>query len=227
MLLRKLVVVGLVGLINCAAQIATAQEADAPPPSFVALDGVSFADTHLASSFSDQISLDIGRAGDFRFTNLSVAPLRSRDFAAPDTSYEFELSAQGLAGFGVSAAQRGRFGFDAAGDVARESRSAEVRLGRGLSRENAPDAAWYVFIASEDEALVWRPGQRTAFGGASAGFALQDRVEIGDIQAGVTYEVHGVQASLAYVEREVSVTVGRDSFSTEERFAGVTITVRN
>jgi hypothetical protein len=94
--------------------------------------------------------------------------------------------------------------------------------------EAAVAPTWYMFVASEDEALIWRPGgQRSAFGGRSAGFALQDRVEIGDIQAGVTYEAFGVQASLAYVERKISVNVGRDSFSTEERFAGVTVTLRN
>ena len=35
-----------------------------------------------------------------------------------------------------------------------------------------------------------------------------------------------MQASIAYVEREVSAQVGRDSYSREENFTGVTVTMR-
>jgi hypothetical protein len=84
----------------------------------------------------------------------------------------------------------------------------------------------YMFVASDDEALTWRPGQRTELGGQRGGFALQDRVEVGDVSAGVTYERGNVQASIAYVEREVSAQVGRDSYSKDESFTGVTVTMR-
>jgi hypothetical protein len=86
---------------------------------------------------------------------------------------------------------------------------------------------WYLFAATDDEALVWRPGMRSEFGGGGASFALQDRVEIGDLQAGITYESHGIQASLAYVEREFSVRSGATTFTQDESFAGVTLTMRN
>jgi hypothetical protein len=105
-----------------------------------------------------------------------------------------------------------------------------LRLGRGLGgyRRDAPSSepVWYFFAASEDEALTWRPGVRNAFGGTGASFALQDQVEIGDIQAGITYERNGLQASLAYVEREISVTSGARTFTQDEAFAGVTLTMR-
>jgi hypothetical protein len=44
--------------------------------------------------------------------------------------------------------------------------------------------------------------------------------------AGVTYERNGVQASLAYVEREESTRVGRESYTQEQAFTGVTLTMR-
>ena len=95
---------------------------------------------------------------------------------------------------------------------------------------NRPSAepTWYFFAASEDEALTWRPGARSDFGSSGgASFALQDRVEIGDMQAGVTYERYGMQASLAYVEREFTVVSGSQSFTQDDSFAGLTITMRN
>jgi hypothetical protein len=48
-------------------------------------------------------------------------------------------------------------------------------------------------------------------GGLRGGFALLDRVVVGDVSAGVTFERGCVQASIAYVVRDVSAQVGRDS----------------
>ena len=55
---------------------------------------------------------------------------------------------------------------------------------------------------------------------------MQDRVEVGDMSVGVTYERNGVQASLAYVEREEATTVGNETFNQDQSFAGVTLTMR-
>ena len=57
-------------------------------------------------------------------------------------------------------------------------------------------------------------------------FALQDRVEIGDVQAGVTYEVYGIQTSLAYVQRKMRTRVGANTYVQDENFAGITVTMR-
>jgi len=96
-------------------------------------------------------------------------------------------------------------------------------------RDNEPSATptWYLFAASEDEALIWRPGMQNEFGASDSGFALQDRVEIGDMQAGVTYEANGWQTSLAYVEREISTQSGSRSYSEDQRFVGLTVTMRH
>lgn len=222
MRLCTLVVVGLVGIASWAASAAEAQEA---PPPFAAASGVSFEDASAAQLQSDRFRLELGPAEESRSFAFSRHDAQSRN----GPRYELALVTRAGAGFDLALSQRGGVGFNAAGDVARHSRSAELRIGRGLGmREDAPSGAgrWYFFAASEDEALIWQPGQRTAFGAEPGGFAMQDRVEIGDLQAGITYEFRGVQASLAYVEREVTVRSGAQHFSEDERFAGFTLTMR-
>lgn len=226
MLVRRLVVVGLVGFISFAANIATAEDAVGPSVSAYAVDGVILADP--SQPFSDRFQLSLDSGAEPRFTGLAPAET-SRD-SRRSRRYELELVAASVRGIDVSIAQRGGVGFNAQGDIERESRASELRLGRGLRMQrNQPSMAptWYLFAGSEDEALVWRPGMRTEFGGTASSFALQDRVEIGDLQAGVTYEHGGIQASLAYVEREFSVHNGARSFTQEENFAGVTLTMRH
>jgi hypothetical protein len=229
MLLRKLVVVGLVGLVSFAANFATAEDAGAPKANYVGLDGVNFVDP--SDVFTDnrfQVSISDGSAA--RFGNL--APTGNRQ-ERRDENYrraELAVTARGAAGFDVSFAQRAGIGFNREGDVESRSRASELRLGRGLrvSRDQpSAQPRWYIFAASEDEALTWGPTGRSEFGGSrSSAFGVQDRVEIGDMQAGVTYERDGWQASLAYVQREVSVTTGARTISHDEDFAGFTLTMR-
>jgi len=225
MLFRKLVVVGLAGVLSFAANIATAEDAVAPVP--VGIDGVSFADPTQA--FGDRFQIGVGQGEGSRFANLAPYGQNLRN---DDASRHYEVVvATGAAGFDVSFAQRGGVGFNREGDIERRSRSSELRLGRGLRQSErdrrSSGPSWYFFAASEDEALVWRPGVRTDFGGVGSSFALQDQVEIGDLQAGITYEHNGWQASIAYVEREFSVRNGSDTISQDENFAGFTLTYRH
>lgn len=226
MLLRKLVVVGLVGFVSFAANIATAEDAVGPNANFV--DGVSFADP--SDAFADRFRFDLSEGEHPRFGNLSPAPSRPND--REYRHYELALVARAANGIDVSFNQRGGIGFNEQGDIERQSRASELRLGRGLglSQDDNPasiEPRWYIFAASEDEALTWRPGSRSEFGGSGSSFALQERVEIGDLQAGVTYEANGWQASLAYVEREVSVRTGSRTISQDEDFTGFTLTMRH
>lgn len=135
---------------------------------------------------------------------------------------EMEAAASG-GPLDVEISQRATFGDD--GAVERRGSNAELRIGQGLveRRETGAGDSAYVFVASDDEALTWRPGARKHEGAA---LALQDQVEVGDVSAGFAIERNGVQASLAYVEREATTHVGVESFSREERFAGVTLTMR-
>jgi hypothetical protein len=155
---------------------------------------------------------------------------------APQEGYEFELTANGGAvgvPLDMSIAQRGNLSADSGGDLSRQGSGSELRVGQGLSqrRDSSSSASdsptWYVFAASDDEALTWNPGASNAFGGSGSRLSLEDRVEIGDMQAGVTYEHQGVQASLAYVQRDVTAYVGVQSISRSENFAGVTLTMKH
>lgn len=166
--------------------------------------------------------------------SLNVDPNAAVRFSQPERSagrernVELEIAADG-GPVDVSIAQRATLSSDQ-GDVARQGRGSELRVGRGLvERRDQPEgnaSSTYVFVASDNEALAWRPGERNEFGSRSSSLSLQDQVTVGDVSAGVTYEQSGVQASLAYVEREQSTTVGTQSFSQKESFAGVTLTMR-
>jgi len=129
----------------------------------------------------------------------------------------------------VSISQRASLGADHNGDLDRQGRGSELRVGRGLvdERDDGPRDATYVFLASDNEALTWQPGTRNEFGGHGGSFSMQDQVEVGDLSAGVTWERGGVQTSLAYVEREQSTRVGNQTYSHDENFAGVTVTMRH
>lgn len=129
----------------------------------------------------------------------------------------------------VSFAQRASLGSNADGDINRAGRGSEVRIGRGLvardETENERGTSTYMFVASDNEALTWQPGQRGETGRGSS-LQLQDRVTVGDMAVGVTYERNGVQASLAYVEREEATTIGTQTFNQDESFTGLTVTMR-
>lgn len=228
MLLRKLVVVGLVGFVSLAANIAIADDAVAPSyPG--AVNGVSFAEGE--QDFSSPFSFSIRDATAPRFSALApVEPSRSRD-SSRDRGYELSVVTSAVSGLDVAFNQREGLGFNEDGDIERRTRGSELRLGRGLRemRRDVPSSEpkWYVFAASEDEALIWQPGGSNEFGSSGGGLALQDRVEIGDLQAGVTYERYGIQASLAYVEREWSMRQGARTYTEEEAFTGFTLTMRH
>lgn len=133
-----------------------------------------------------------------------------------------ELEVAGSSGpLDMSIAQRATIGASDTGQ--RRTSGSELRIGQGLvaRRQTGEGDTAYMFIASDDEALTWRPG------GAGAALALQDQVQVGDRSAGFAMERGGVQASIAYVEREASTQVGVESFSQQEQFAGVTVTMRH
>ncbi len=228
MLLRKLVVVGLVGFVSLAANIAVADEAVAPSyPG--AVDGVSFAEAER--EFSNPFTLSVGDMSVPRFSAFAPALQSTTRDRSRERGYELSVVTSAMSGLDVAFAQREGVGFNEQGDIDRRIRGSELRLGRGLRdmpRDRpSSEPKWYVFAASEDEALIWQPGVRNEFGSSGGGLALQDRVEIGDMQAGVTYEVYGIQASLAYVEREWSMRQGARTYTEEEAFTGFTLTMRH
>jgi hypothetical protein len=211
-----------------------------------ALFGASVASAQDAPSLAPaQSAEEQGAVGQVDFTDHQTVLRRSNVSVRSDVAQRFgpttatnEQTTQGprrvelefAAGDGdldVSFAQRASIG---EGDDNRHGRGSEVRIGRGLVQqdtdENERGSSTYMFVASDNEALTWQPGQRSEYGAQGPALQLQDRVEVGDMSVGVTYERNGVQASLAYVEREEATTVGTETFSQDESFTGLTVTMR-
>ncbi|MES1198759.1 MAG: hypothetical protein ABUS48_02120 [Pseudomonadota bacterium] len=241
-LLCSAAVVGVVGY-GFALKPAAAQEASPPSnvqpvasaPADMPPAPVNFADPSERLARGQSVGVSVHEAPQARFLPSA------HDAAPPDTAanaqgYEVKLTADGdSVGVPVdlSFAHRGNFNVDQSGDLDRRGVGSEVRVGQGFANQHGvahrgPTPGWYAFAASDNQALTWNPGTHNAFGDHGSSFGLQDRVEIGDHQAGVTYETgSGVQASLAYVERDVSAHVGNRSYSHDENFTGVTVTMRH
>lgn len=240
MMTRSLIALSLGGLaLAAAAAVAlepSGRTAGPPAPASPApISGVSFQDPDQA--LADPEGLSFGARTDaplrLREANrpLGAAPLAEND---TERRVEFAITAPSrVTGLGVDlgVAPRASFAVDEDGRLARAGAGAEVRIGQGLEglvdRWEPPtwDApAWYFFAASDGQALAWSPERAANVPGARGdGLRWQDRVEVGDFQAGVSLEAGGLQASLSYVQRDVSSPYG----STDDNFAGVTVTWDN
>jgi len=222
MALRNILIAGgVLGALACGS-LAIAQD--------IGAEGVAFTDPQQALEQQRTVQLSLEEGAGARFAQPQTAQAETLE-GPRQFELEFAASAD-RAGvpLDVSVARRQSLGANADGDIERQGAGSEVRIGRGLVQQRQGEgerSSVYMFVASDDEALTWRPGQRNEFGAQNGGgFQLQDQVEVGDVSAGITYERNGVQASLAYVEREVSTQVGRDSYSQNETFTGVTVTMR-
>lgn len=176
------------------------------------LDGIDFTDPQRP--FDTSSSMDI-----FEPQQNELDPaFRGLDFQYTTPDYR---------NIEMSFAARSGYGFNHQGELNSQYQSRMLRIGRNLTRENFSEPAWYFFVADEDEALIWDPGSQSAFGGRSSRFALQDQVELGDMQVGVAYDWMGWQTTFSYVEREVGTQVGHQSYYTDDSFVGVTVTYRH
>jgi hypothetical protein len=222
----------LVGGVLAAASFipqALAQEAPQQTPQAVpteqadAAPRIDFRDPTTQISSGEGALNVSARANDARFAPTDPAEAHGGSRPQP---VELQITATG-APVDVSFAHRGLIG----SDQDRSGHGSEVRIGRGLvARDDGSHPrrdSVYAFVASDDQALTWRPGARSEFGGPANSLTLQDTVNVGDNSAGVTYEHNGVQASLAYVERTVRTRVGNRGYSQDENFAGVTVTMRH
>ena len=140
----------------------------------------------------------------------------------PGFSGEVSAATASAVGLDIGFAQRASLQSDAFGE--RTTRGAEVRIGRrlrGLVTEFEQPTwdrpAWYFFAASDGQALTWTPNSAS-----SRPLRVQDRVTIGDIQAGLSIQASGLQASLTYLQREVSNAQRSDI----QHFAGISLTLR-
>jgi hypothetical protein len=108
------------------------------------------------------------------------------------------------------------------------SAGAEIRLGQrleGLVEDYQGTTwdrpAWYLYVATDGQALTWAPEVRAAGGNTGVRFQ-EERILVGDHQVGVGVEANGLQASFSVVNREVFTGVTQR----EESFVGATVTMK-
>jgi len=96
---------------------------------------------------------------------------------------------------------------------------AVVEIGEDLRKgSNFENNTWYFFAGADAEALTYSPN---SIGRLTSGqFHLQDRIIVGDAQAGLGYRIGNADLSLSYLRREAS---GED-FSFNEDAAALSFT---
>ena len=143
-----------------------------------------------------------------------------------DADYTFLARGQ-QTGFGVDLAVKPHFTLDQSAKFRSTRAGAEVRVGQNLDLrgQNAKNSNWYVFAGADGEAVVWdmqRPGSSLTSGQVT----LQDKVTIGDVQAGIAWQSPAGQMSVSYISREYEYRNGSISRTGEEDFAAITLTWR-
>jgi hypothetical protein len=82
-----------------------------------------------------------------------------------------------------------------------------------------------VFVAADDEAVSWTLNQSSPNYGNVA--YEEDRVEVGDLSAGVALTTDDMRIAAAYVERDMDMRLGRGFENHDQRYAGVIVTFKN
>ena len=164
-------------------------------------------------------------------TTNSVSPLFGQDVTGRfsegnhiDASYDFIANSE-TTGLGLDLSINPRFSVDETGEFRSTRAGAEIRVGTNLDLrgQNTNNSNWYFFAGADGEAVVWDV-QRAGASGANV--SLQDRVTVGDVQAGVAWESSAGQMSISYIEREYQYRNGSISRSGEEDFVAFTMTWR-
>lgn len=161
-------------------------------------------------------------AADRERMNLNAIPRETRNLRA-----ELSLSASAeQTGLGFDVGVSPRLSISKDGAFATRRFGGEVRIGQNFDKrgEDGPASSWYLFAGADGEALVWEPGEDGAM--SSSGMALHDKVLVGDIQAGISFQRGPGQLSLSYIRREVEYRERNLGASETEDFAGLSFTIR-
>ncbi|MET0182682.1 MAG: hypothetical protein ABW199_07340 [Caulobacterales bacterium] len=234
MLFRAFVIASAVCMTSLAFNIAMAEDMATQS---AAIGGVSFAEP------SSGIGAISRSASQFQFgvtpEHTQSAQQIAADASALDPTsdrqrYQVSLHQSADLGGGdvvdVSVTQRRTMRVSREGDIEQTGGGFEVRVKRQLqgmvdgfvtdwTPSNWDRPSWFFFVADDDEAISWRPGARNLGGGLHY---EEDRIQVGESQAGIGLEAGGIQAALSYVQRDVEGKYG----SGEENFTGVTLTWR-
>ncbi len=105
---------------------------------------------------------------------------------------------------------------------------AVVKIGQDLRDLDPNDkTSWYLFAGADAEALTYSSNGNSQV--TRGQFNLQDKIIVGDAQAGFGYKIGDADISLAYIRRDVSSYgrgVGESSVSYTEDAAAISLTWR-
>lgn len=110
-------------------------------------------------------------------------------------------------------------------DAALKSYSAEIRLGNVVQFDrNSANRGWYVFAATDGEALSINTRSLAPGDGNPMAVSLSDQITIGDLQAGVSTYVGKTQLTISYIQTEAKYSAqGSETVSKTESFAGISL----
>lgn len=200
---------------------------------------VDVVDTHTSSRLSGPVSVSLldplaarrlyssdtltRFASDREQNNLSPVPYESRLLAA-----EIAVSAPAdIAGLQLELGIVPRLSIAREGALETQRLGGEVRIGQNFDKrgESGTHSGWYLFAGADGEALVWEPDETGSM--SFSNMALRERVTVGDMQAGVSFQRGLGALSLSYIRREVEYRERNLGASEHEDFAGISFTLRH
>lgn len=140
--------------------------------------------------------------------------------------YNKPIKGLSLNGLDLQLTPRASVSFD--DDTSSALVGALVRIGDDLREGSDLDSnTWYFFAGADAEAVTYSPNSVSRM--TSGNFHLQDRIIVGDAQAGIGYRIGDADVSLGYFRREVtsfSSNDPTDDFSMKEDAAALSFTWR-
>ena len=134
-----------------------------------------------------------------------------------DLGYSKAFTSRSQTGLDLSLTPRAALRFDDESSSAVVG--AVVEIGEDLRKgANFDNNTWYFFAGADAEALTYSPN---SVGRLTSGqFHLQDRIIVGDAQAGLGYRIGDADVSLSYLRREATA----EDFSFKEDAAALSFT---
>jgi len=134
-----------------------------------------------------------------------------------DFGYSKAITSHSVTGLDLSLTPRASLRYNDDGSSALVG--AVVEIGEDLRKGSDLDNnTWYFFAGADAEALTYSPNSVSRL--TSGQFHLQDRIIVGDAQAGLGYRIGEADVSLSYLRREATA----EDFSFKEDAAALSFT---